>query len=998
MVFVVGGEVKLGKTRLGTPAPVRTGGQIDPLASTVGALGSQPVLPQPTLSPGLRIGHYELIRELGRGGMGVVFAARDTRLGRRVAIKFLLQASDEIAERFMVEARATAQCTHDHIVIIHEVGEHADMPYMVLEFLEGQSLRDKLGGVESGRRMPASRVVELALPIARALARAHEMGIVHRDLKPENVLVTSAGQVKVLDFGIAKALGPREARPMLASVRTVDLIDSKLTTHGALIGTVPYMSPEQFGQQVEIDHRTDLWALGILMFEMLAGHHPARELSADAIITHLVEDAPVVSIGSIVPETPPQLVRIIDSCLVRDREKRIASAADVVRRLEELVPGRRRREFAEGECPYPGLASFQEHDADRFFGRDREIARMVARVRELPLTAVVGPSGAGKSSFVRAGVVPALKASGERWEAITLRPGRQPIEALASVLERITRNSRVVEPDQHAKLVQRLRTEAGFLGAFLRRRAQESDHDIVLFVDQFEELYTLVPDEAERLAFTRALSGAADDVAAPIRVILSMRSDFLDRVAEDPLFVEEVSRGLIFLGETDHAGLRDAVIEPAELVGYRFESEAMVEDMLRDLAMTPNPLPLLQFAATKLWDVRDRHARMFTLAGYRACGGVTGALAVHADEIVSTMDASTRMLARRICRELVTPERTRAIAELVDLERLADDEADVRRVIDQLVAARLVIAQSRGDSEGATVELVHESLIEQWPTLRRWLDEDQDDAAFAAQLASAAKQWEARQRAPGLLWRGEAMEEARRWAAERHRQLPARDRAFLDAVLALGRRSKRAKRVALVAAFVVLGGVAAAMSVAYVRVSEAKHEARIEAKRATEALEKERVATAARSEAEQRRLIAIAALLNEEQLREAAEAGLFTAQQLTAIAEERRLIAERKRAKAEAGRTAAERERDAAEAALRQAEAERAAAQQTVQLTREELVDKNKKLEDALAAARRESTRAESLRAEAERTKTQLQQSLAVEKARVQKLEDEKRKISTKLK
>ena len=978
-------------TRLGTPLPARAGDAA--LAVTMAA--ARPVAAPASLAPGLEIQQYELIRELGRGGMGVVYAARDRQLGRRVAIKFLLQANEEIAERFRVEARATARCTHDNIVIIHDVGEYAELPYMVLELLEGQSLREKLGGFAAGRPLPASRVVELALPIARALARAHEMGIVHRDLKPENVFVTSSGQVKVLDFGIAKALVRNEGRPRgsAPAVQGVVRVDSSLTQDGALIGTVPYMSPEQFTQQLEIDHRTDVWSLGILMFEMLSGRHPARGHTADAIIELLVDDEPLPSIAAVAPDTPPQLVRIVDGCLRRSRDERIASAAEIVRRLEELVPGRRRREFAEGECPYPGLAAFQEHDADRFFGRDREIARMVARVRELPVTAVVGPSGTGKSSFVRAGVVPALKASGEHWEALTVRPGRQPLAALASMLVRLrtSRQDARAAIVQHAELVEQLRTEPGCLGTLLRARANEAEHDILLFVDQFEELYTLVDDPAERRAFTAALAGAADDVAAPVRIVLSMRSDFLDRVAEDQRFVEEVSRGLVFLGPTDHAGLREALVEPAEMVGYRFESEAMIEDMLRDLAATAGALPLLQFAATKLWDVRDRHARLFTIASYRACGGVTGALAVHADEVVAAMDASTRALARKICRELVTPERTRAIAELADLERHAYDPADARRVVDQLVAARLVVVQSRSDSEGATVELVHESLIERWPTLRRWLDEDHEDAAFAAQLAAAAKQWDARQRPPGLLWRGEAMEEARRWHAQRPRQLPARDQAFLEAVLALGRRSRRVRRIALVAAFVVLGVIAAGSSTAYVLVRDAE-------RGRVSALEK-------RLDAEHRGLVALGALLTEEQLRAAAEAGLITAQQLAAISEERRLVAERQRANAEESRLAAERERAAAQAALRRAEAERRAAEHAAQqhaadaqLTREQLIEQNRRLEDALAAAQRESKRAEAARAEAEKTKTQLQQALATEKARVQKLEDEKRKISTKLK
>jgi serine/threonine protein kinase len=188
---------RLAQTRYGTPAPVRTPAPAQ-TAITVPATGGDVAL-----EPGARVHQYELIRELGRGGMGVVFAARDTRLGRRVAIKFVPEASRDLAERFLIEAQATAQCTHDNIVIIHEVDDFRGIPYMVLEFLEGKTLRDL---IDLSTRVPPMRTVELFVPIMRALSRAHELGVVHRDLKPENVFVTTAGQVKVLDFGIAKAL------------------------------------------------------------------------------------------------------------------------------------------------------------------------------------------------------------------------------------------------------------------------------------------------------------------------------------------------------------------------------------------------------------------------------------------------------------------------------------------------------------------------------------------------------------------------------------------------------------------------------------------------------------------------------------------------------------------------------------------------------------------------------------------------------------------------
>jgi eukaryotic-like serine/threonine-protein kinase len=157
-------------------------------------------------APGARIRQYEIIRELGRGGMGVVYLARDTRLGRRVAIKVLLSRSAALTRDFLREARATASCNHDNIVIIHEADEHEGMPYLVLEHLEGKNLREAMGG----GGVTAGRAVELMVPVVRALARAHDRGIAHRDLKPENVFVTTGGAVKVLDFGVAALLADEE--------------------------------------------------------------------------------------------------------------------------------------------------------------------------------------------------------------------------------------------------------------------------------------------------------------------------------------------------------------------------------------------------------------------------------------------------------------------------------------------------------------------------------------------------------------------------------------------------------------------------------------------------------------------------------------------------------------------------------------------------------------------------------------------------------------------
>jgi eukaryotic-like serine/threonine-protein kinase len=479
---------------------------------------------------------------------------------------------------------------------------------------------------------------------------------------------------------------------------------------------------------------------------------------------------------------------------------------------------------------------------------------------------------------------------------------------------------------------------------------------VLLFVDQFEELYTLVPDAAERHAFTTALAAVADDSAAPLRVVVSMRSDFLDRVGEDARFLEELSRGLVFLSAPDREGLREALDEPLAMVGYKFETSEMVEDMLYALEGTPGALPLLQFAAARLWELRDRERKLLTAESYLEIGGITGALATHADEVVRNMNANAQRLTQKIFRQLVTPERTRAIVELTDIYALADDRPEISRVLDLLVAARLLVVQKRDATGSGSVEIVHESMTTSWPALRRWLDEDQEDSAYRAEIAAAAKQWDVKGRAAGLLWRGEALEEARRWYTARPRALAGRDQAFIDAVLAHGRRIKRRRSVLLASSFSLLTLVAIGASIAYVRVRAAEQSAVDEAKRANVNL--------AKYEAEER-----------------------------------------------ARRSA---EGDAAAAEERKRKAEQAAREKSVDLalSKEELIKKNAELDgknaelvglvaDAKAArdkAEAASRKAEAAAAEEKRLKAELQAKLDEEKARVKKLQDEMKKISTQLK
>jgi serine/threonine protein kinase len=780
--------------------------------------------------PGTRIGQYELVRELGRGGMAVVYLARDVKLGRRVAIKFLQSNEVSLTQRFVLEAQATARCIHENIVVIHDVKEFQGIPFMVLEYLQGQTFSEYL----RDGKLPPYRAVQLMVPVVRALVCAHEHKLVHRDLKPGNIFVTNSGTIKVLDFGVAKFVR-RETlqiyRDQLTNPGTTSLpvpsAWSEITSHGALVGTMPFMSPEQWNAE-QVDHRTDLWAVGIMLYIMVVGRHPLEPLGGPQLMVTAVLDQPMPSARDAGVDMPPALADLIDHCLKKRREERMPTAEKLLSDLERLQPDRHGRELSMGESPYAGLNAFQEADANRFFGRSREIAAMLGRLHERPLIGVVGPSGVGKSSFIRAGLIPTLKHSGEKWEAIVIRPGRHPTAALANIIAPMLTSEFATLSDQvaqHQAILHRIYQEPGYVGTVLRNRSQSRKRKILLFVDQFEELFTLTPDLHERQVFMSSLAGMADDALSPLRVVLSIRSDFLDRVAEAPEFMAELSQSLFFLMPPSRDGLRDALTRPADMMRYRFETRGMVEHLLDTLEVTPGSLPLLQFAASKLWDARDTERRLLTEQSYRALGGIVGALASHADAVMNALPAPAQALARAILVQLVTPERTRAIASIEELCERAEAPAEIERIIHHLVDARLLVVQRSDSAAGATVEIVHEALIHGWPTLGNWLEESQEDRAYLEHIRTAAKQWDGKGRPAGLLWRGEAADEARRWHRRCRGRLAPVQEAYLAAVIALSVRAVRRKQLLVAGTISFLSLLVAAAAVALVLIRNAEQRA-----------------------------------------------------------------------------------------------------------------------------------------------------------------------------
>ena len=845
-----------------------------------GAFGTSAKVDGFHMSPGTMVHKYELIRMLGRGGMGTVWAAHDTKLGRKVAIKFLhgkASKKKEFRERFLAEARATAQFNHESIVTIYDAGEYSGTSYLVLEYLDGVPLSNRI----KDRKLPHTQAIAMMTSAVRALSMAHAAGIIHRDLKPDNIFVLQSGGIKVLDFGLAKLFdteasldaeqgGDGKAALLAAQLKAagmdsdVSAMDSQtgsvsslssdtkrkqlhdsdgdLTRAGTIMGTYAYMSPEQWGLG-RVDKQSDIWATGVILFQMITGEYPFGSKATETIMANISKlDEPVRSVREVVPTVPDAVAQVVAKCLQKRKKNRYATAKDLLNDLESLSAqaSGARVLLKEDENPYPGLSAFTEQDANRFFGRDAEIAQFIGKLKDRPLLAVIGPSGAGKSSFVRAGVIPTLRqSSASEWDIIICRPGRDPFSALSSALmsgmSSVVTNVQSVSDaaKEETDMTASLRAEPGKLGALLRARGRSHGRPIMLYVDQFEELYTLVEDEVDRESFATAIAGVAVDAASPVRVTLSMRSDFLDRVAENEALMNAVTRDLTILQQPGIEGLRDAVIRPAALAGYTFEDVKIVEDMVSSLRDETAALPLLQFAAQKLWESRDKKAKLLSRASYEQMGGVEGALVRHADSVIQAMSSNDKMATRSLFQRLVTPEGTRAVLSLGEIMGLFKTPKEAQRILNTLTEARLLVVQTFGDEAvDARVEVVHESLITRWQTLRRWLDAGHEDAAMLSQLREAARQWEARGRPVGLLWTGDPLEEARRWRRRSQAVLTPLEDAFLTAGFRHADRAIRRKRFLAIAAISIMAAVTLGAILMMLAVRSAEQTARKQAKRA----------------------------------------------------------------------------------------------------------------------------------------------------------------------
>jgi WD40 repeat protein len=514
-----------------------------------------------------------------------------------------------------------------------------------------------------------------------------------------------------------------------------------------------------------------------------------RELSiavgySDAMISRLEQNQRL-------PDIPTLTARFVPALGLDDEP-------EAARRLLELAASVRREDApATGLPPYKGLLHFDEADVDLFFGREALTAKLVARTLASVATpgaprflAVVGASGSGKSSLVRAGLIPALRWAPESaaWPVYVLTPTSHPLEALAASLL-----GEAKVPLARAALAAELAGEPGRLHRALQQQMQlASVTHTLLVVDQFEELFTLCRENAERRAFVDNLLGAACEPVGSALVVIALRADFYARCAEYANLREALAQYQEYIGVMTADELRWAIEKPARRGHWELEP-GLVDLLLRDVGADgerppePGALPLLSHALLETWQRRRGHT--LTLSGYAASGGVRGAIAETADALFhDQLTPAQRAIARHIFLQLTElgeddaiPDTRRRVA-LSDLIAQHDRTASVRDVLTLLADARLITT----DKE--TAEVAHEALIREWPTLRGWLTEDREALRLQRRLTEAAQEWERLGRDEGMAYRGVRLAQALEWAATNAAVLNPLEREFLDASQALARR------------------------------------------------------------------------------------------------------------------------------------------------------------------------------------------------------------------
>ena len=706
-----------------------------------------------------RIAGYELLEKIGEGAFAVVHRARQTSLGREVAMKIIryeLASQPAFIRAFENEARSIARIEHPNVVPLYDYWRDPDQAYLIMRYMPGGSLADRL---ERGPLSP-NVAVDVVDSIAAALTAAHSVGLVHRDVKPANILFDTDGTALLADFGIAIDLGNPEV------------------SDGAGSGSsARYAAPELLSGESGSGPRADVYGLAAVAFATLTGSDPwAAATSQDQLSEWKQRMAAPESVVQGEPLTD-RLVEVLTRGTSPDPGLRHASVAEFAAAFRAATSGEEVAvpSVAAGVNPYQGLRAFDEADASLFFGRDTLIDQVVQKLSIGSALAVVGPSGSGKSSLVRAGLLPAVRSGriegSDDWFITSMTPGAHPFEALEVCLLRVAVNPPTALLDQLQD------GERGILRA-LQRIIPGPGDTVLLFIDQFEELFTNVADPSVTTAFLDALSSAVSEPDSPLRLVITLRADFFDRPLRHATFAAVLKQATVAVTPPSPAEIEQVITQPARAAGIEFEP-GLVAQIISDVSDQPGALPLLQFSLTRAFDHSDN--TLITRSDYDSLGGLGGAIRQQADELYERSTMQEQALLRRVMGRLVAlGEGTEDTRRRVLRSELGDSE-HLEPVLARFGGARLLTFDHDPGSREPTVEVAHEELVRSWPRLRGWLDEDRSDLQTMRRIQNAAVDWDRVGRPDTDLYRGGRLETAEQWATDSPEDVGVLEGEFLEA-------------------------------------------------------------------------------------------------------------------------------------------------------------------------------------------------------------------------
>lgn len=683
---------------------------------------------------------YEMRERLGERGSGVLYRAYQPAVGREVIVKIIrpdLADDPTFIRRFEDEAQLVARLEHPHIVPLYDYWREPGAAYLVMRYLQGGTLDDAL----ADGPLDSVRLARFVDQIGAALETAHRSGVVHGNVGPQNVLVDDAGNAYLADFEIT------------ASVRR-DALSS--------VGPALDDAPPPFDGVTDPGQRRDVRDLAVTVARAATGRDDSFAdllVGLDGSLASVLQEATGDVTDEQVPDVGAFRRAVLGALLVED----IVSTPVV------------------DENPYKGLRSFGQGDAADFFGRERFIDRLVARLGRAGSTgrfvAVVGPSGSGKSSVVRAGLLPALRRGAapgsQEWFIVEMVPGLHPFEQLEQALLAVA-----VKPP--ASLLEQLTGERGIARA-AERILPVDQPSLVLVVDQLEELFTQsAPDEADH--FIDALVDAVRDDHSRVRVVATLRADFYDRPLRHRQLGELLRTGTEVLTPMSPEDLERAVSGPAERVGATCEP-ALVGELVAAAVDRAAALPLLQYTLTELFERRT--GNVLTTAAYRELGGVSGALVDRAEAILGRLDDDERCAAQQIFLRLVTLGEgsgdTRRRVLLSELTAVDGVGPHAGRVTDTFARHRLLAFDRDPVTRGPTVEIAHEALLTTWPTLQRWIEDARSDVRAERRLSDAAQEWEQNDRDPSFVLTGGRLARYEGWSDSPPVGITSGERDFLHA-------------------------------------------------------------------------------------------------------------------------------------------------------------------------------------------------------------------------